>query len=85
MLRDDAAAKMEEMAAALEELKKKERVTESVVQEARKRNAEIKVKPIPPLAHPLCNSIFAGETKKQRKLQTNITFRREAYRFDQGK
>lgn len=42
-MRDDAATKMEEMAATLEELKKKERVTESVVQEARKRNSEIKV------------------------------------------
>lgn len=42
-MRDDAAAKMEEMAATLEELKKKERITESVVQEARKRNGEIKV------------------------------------------
>lgn len=44
MLRDDAAVKMEEMAASLEELKKKERVTESVVLEAKKRNAEIKVR-----------------------------------------
>lgn len=43
VLRDDAARKMEEMTASLEELKKKERVTDSVVQEARKRNSEIKV------------------------------------------
>lgn len=43
VLRDEAATKMEEMTSSLEELKKKERVTESVVQEARKRNSEIKV------------------------------------------
>lgn len=80
------------MAAALEELKKKERVTESVVQEARKRNAEIKVKkklkfPNSSVARALWDQLipspfFTGETQKQRKLSSDFTFRRKTYRFD---
>lgn len=42
MLREDAAIKMDELTTQLEELKKKERSTDNVVEEARKRNADVK-------------------------------------------
>lgn len=43
-LREEAAAKMEQLAATLDELRKKERTTTGVIDEARKRNIEIKVR-----------------------------------------
>lgn len=42
MLREDAAIRMEELTTELEELKKKQRSTDNVVEEARKRNADVK-------------------------------------------